>query len=55
MEMVLRVVDIVLLDDKYRSYINCSSKYECVTVFYLVGTYEKKEIWNLMVSYFMKN
>ena len=37
MEISLRVGDMILLDEKDKSYINCSSKYFCVTVCYLLS------------------
>ena len=37
MEFLLRVVDIVLADDKDKAYTNVSGKDGCVTVYYLVS------------------
>ena len=45
MNISSRVGDMVLVDDKDKSYINCSGKYGYVTVFYLVsGESEEVEV-----------
>ena len=44
-EFSLRVVDMVIVENKYKSYINCSDKDSYVTVFYLVsGEIEEVEV-----------
>ena len=55
MDILLRVGDIVTVDKKDKSYINCSGKSICVAILCLIDKFYKKVIWTLMVSYFMQN
>ena len=55
MEIFQIVGEIVLVDDKGRSYISSYVKDGYDTVFYVVSTCQEKVSWTLMLGYFMQN